>query len=214
MEELVMNPGGWKEINKGATLLLKFYLPWGYFPLYIPNSLHLEYPNFSNMQKSCSFKYDTHPPHASSLFTVSVPRAHSYRQTHNRIHNIIIILLQRLDRLPLTNIRLRHHQLNILLLHPLRVHRRAVILFFLLLRLTIDARTASRGFALAVGGGGVVLRGGLFGGGELLGGGGLGLGVEVFDFGFAEDDPCLWEWLLARFEEGQVRTRSQAWRGG
>jgi len=81
------------------------------------------------------------------------------------------------------------------------------------LRLTIDTRTACRGFALTVGGGGVVLRRGLFGSGELLGGGGLGLGVEVFDFGFPEDDPCLLV-LLARFEEGRAGTSSKTWRGG
>ena len=111
-----------------------------------------------------------------------------HTQRHDRVDDVIVILLQRLDRLLPTHARLRHHEFDILTLQTGIVHLLIVVfVFFRLLGVRFD------GFALAlamvvarvaVGGAGGVS--GLLSG-ELLRGRGLGLRVKVFDLGFAED---------------------------
>lgn len=124
-------------------------------------------------------------------------------QRHNTIHDIIVILLERLDGLFATDARLRHHELDIFTLQTGVVDFLAVVVFVVFGRLVVY------GFAFAFvrgggGVGGVVRGGGIVGavgegvdccaggggflGGELLSGRGLLLRVEVFDLGFAEDD--------------------------
>lgn len=100
------------------------------------------------------------------------------------------MLIQRLNRFLPRHPRLRHHQIDILSLQPRIVDLLTIILVvvgalfpvpgvdgfaFAVVRVVV----AGVGFCV-VGGGAFLLR-------ELLDRGGLGLGVEVFDFGFAED---------------------------
>lgn len=109
-------------------------------------------------------------------------------QRHNRIDNIIAILLQRLNRLLPRHTRLRHHQINILTLQPAIIHLLVIVIVLLhLLGLLVLFLVAVLVVVLAVVVARVVAGGGALLGGELLRGAGLGLRVQVFDFGFAED---------------------------
>ena len=123
-----------------------------------------------------------------SHFHLPTPPLH--RQTHNRIHNIHVMLMQRLNRFLPRHPRLRHHQLDILSLQPRIVDLLAIILIIVGALFPVPG---ANGFPFAVvrvvvaGVGVCDVRGGAFLLGELLDRGGLGLGVEVFDFGFAEN---------------------------
>ena len=118
-------------------------------------------------------------PH-SPFFT---PLSTLYAQRHDTINNIIVVLLQRLDRALPAHARLRHHEFDVLGLEPGVIHLLAVILLLLCSLLVLDR------LALVGAVGGVIVTGVVIGGlrGELLSSRGLGLGVEVLDLGLAED---------------------------
>lgn len=110
-------------------------------------------------------------------------------QRHDGIDDIIVILLQRLDRLLPRNARLRHDQLDILGLEPGIIHLLALILVVVLLAVAgvdrlafaVLVRMVVAGVRVAAAGSGVVGRGQVL---RRLMLRGL---VEVFDLGLAED---------------------------
>lgn len=104
-----------------------------------------------------------------------------HAQCHDRVDNVVVVLLQSLDSLFPRHTRLLHHKLNVLALQTSLIDLLAIILFLLFFFLSFSS---VNGLALAV-----VVAGMLssFSSGELLGGSGLRLGVEVLDLGFAED---------------------------
>ena len=113
-----------------------------------------------------------------------------HTQRHYRVHNIMVVLLQRLDGLLARHASLGHDQLDVLALHARLVDLLVIVLvlFFLLSVTGVD------GLALAVVMAGVVVacvtaaaRLCALGGGELRRGVGLCLGVEVLDLCLAED---------------------------
>lgn len=112
----------------------------------------------------------------------------SYTQGHDRVDNIVIVLLESLDSLVPRHRRLSHNQLNVLGLQTAIVNLLPIILFLLLLLLL----GALDGLALAMVVTGVVVAG-MFvvasgvGGSKLLSSGGLSLGVQVLNFGLTED---------------------------
>lgn len=121
----------------------------------------------------------------STRIQAGSPRSPStlYAQRHNAVDNIIVILLQRLDRLLPADARLRHHELDVLGLETRIIHLLTIVLFLLSRLLVLDRLALVRTLR------GVVVARVVVGAlrGELLSRGGLSLGVEVLDFGFAED---------------------------
>lgn len=103
-------------------------------------------------------------------------------QSHDRVDDVVVILLERLDGLLPRYVGLRHDELNVLVLDALGVHLLTVIL--LLLGGLLGGIATLNGLAgLAV----VVACVVVLGGGQLLGGGGLGGGVQVLDLGLTKD---------------------------
>lgn len=111
--------------------------------------------------------------------------AKSYAESHDRVHDIVVVLPEGLDGLLAGDVGLGHDKVNVLGLEAGLVNLLAVVLLFLLLALGLG------GLALAV----VVLvvmtsvltAGGGLGGGKLLSSGSLGLGVQILDLGLTED---------------------------
>ena len=108
-----------------------------------------------------------------------------YAERHNTVHNVVVVLLERLDCLLPADASLRHDELNVLGLETRVVDFLAIVLFLLsdLLR-----SIALDGFAL-VSISSVIVAGVVIGGlrSELLGRGCLGLRVQVLNLSFAED---------------------------
>lgn len=112
----------------------------------------------------------------------------SYAESHDRVHDIVVVLPEGLDGLLAGDVSLGHDKVNVLGLEAGLINLLAVVLLFFLLGLDFG------GLALAV----VVVMvvvvvvtsvlttGGL-GGGQLLSSGSLGLGVQVLNLGLAED---------------------------
>jgi hypothetical protein len=107
-----------------------------------------------------------------------------YAQRHDTIHNIIVILLERLDGLLPADIRLSHDELNVFGLQASVVDFLSivVIVFYLLLLTTFDSLASSTLSTVIVSS---MVIGRLLG--ELLCSRGLGLGVQILDLSFAED---------------------------
>lgn len=107
-----------------------------------------------------------------------------YAQRHDTVHNIVVVLLERLHRLLSAHARLSHDQLDVLRLQASVIDLLSIVLLFfsLLAGVPLDGLALVALCAVVMAG---VLVGGLCG--ELLGGRGLGLGVEVFDLGLTED---------------------------
>lgn len=103
-------------------------------------------------------------------------------ESHDRVDNVVVVLLERLDSLLPRYVGLRHDELDILVLNALGVHLLAVILL-LLGGLLLGVTTLDSLARLAV----VVARVVVLGGGKLLGSRGLGGGVQVLDLGLTED---------------------------
>lgn len=115
-------------------------------------------------------------------------------QSHDRVDNIIVILLQRLDGLIAADVGLGHDQLNVFILETLGINLFAVVLVVVLLglgRLNSLAGLAVVVTSVVVG----------TGGGKLLGGSLLGRGVDVLNLGLAKDTA-----LLVRFCHGLHRS--------
>lgn len=109
-----------------------------------------------------------------------------YAECHDRVDNIVVVLLECLDGLLPADTSLGHDELDVLGLKTGVVDLLTVILLLLLLGLT-----SLDGLALVT----VVVTGVVTGSlllGESLGGGSLGLGVEVLNLGLTEDavPPC------------------------
>ena len=104
----------------------------------------------------------------------------SYTQCHDGVDNIIVVVFERLDGLLSRHAGLRHDKLNVLGLETRVVDLLAVI-FLLLLLLGLGLLAFTLVLVGVLGGSGALS------GGELLGGGGLGLGVQVLDLGLTED---------------------------
>ena len=104
-----------------------------------------------------------------------------YTQGHDTVHDIIVVLLERLDRLLPAHTSLRHDELDVLAFQTSLIDLLTVIFLLFGGLLVFDSLAlVARAAVLGLG-----LGSGLSG--ELLGGGSLGLGVEIFDFGFAEN---------------------------
>jgi hypothetical protein len=129
-----------------------------------------------------------------------------YRQSHNRVDNIIIILLQSLDSLVSRNIGLRHDEFDILVLDTLSINWLSIILVIVLLVVAgLDGLALAVRVAVGVVVAGVVVSSVVVRllSCEGLSGGCLSLGVEILDLGFTEDaglcqkdGRCVVEWLL------------------
>lgn len=103
-------------------------------------------------------------------------------ESHDRVDNVVVVLLERLDSLLPRYVGLRHDELDVLVLDALGVHLLAVILL-LLGGLLLGVTTLDSLARLAV----VVACVVVLGGGKLLGSRGLGGGVQVLDLGLTED---------------------------
>lgn len=101
---------------------------------------------------------------------------------HDRVDNVVVVLLERLDGLLPRYVGLRHDELDVLVLDALGIHLLAII-FLLLGGLLVGVTTLDSLARLAV----VVARVVVLSGGKLLGGRGLGGGVKVLDLGLTED---------------------------
>lgn len=99
----------------------------------------------------------------------------SNTQSHDGIDDVVVVLLERLDRLFPRHVRLVHHEFDILRLQT-RVVDLLVVIFLLLGFLVLGRFTLARAFVGVVVTR-VVSRRSRLGGGKLLGGDGLGLGV-------------------------------------
>jgi hypothetical protein len=109
-----------------------------------------------------------------------------YAKRHNGVDYIVVVLFQCLDSLLPRNRRLLHDQLNILALESRLVHLLAIVLIFIILLFLASLN----GLALAVSPRAVVMACMLVdftGLNDLVGGIGLSLRVEVFDFGLSKD---------------------------
>lgn len=110
----------------------------------------------------------------------------SYAESHDRVHDVVVVLPERLDGLLAGHVGLGHDQLDVLGLQTTLVHLLAVILLLLLLGLNLGGLALAVVVVVVVVVTGVLALGSL-GGGQLLGSGGLGLGVQVLDLGLTED---------------------------
>ena len=113
----------------------------------------------------------------------------SATQRHDRVDDIIPILLERFDGLLSRHAGLVHDEVDILALQ-IRVVDFIVIIVVVLGFLGLLFALAVVVVVVIMPGvvvAGVVSCAGVLGSGELLGGAGLGLRVEVFDLGFSED---------------------------
>ena len=108
-----------------------------------------------------------------------------YAQRHNAVDDVVIILLESLDRLLPAHTRLCHHELDVLGFEASVIYLLAIILFFLdglRPRVTLNCLTLIAISSVVVAG---VIIGGLSG--KLLCSRCLRLRVEVFDLSFTED---------------------------
>lgn len=112
-----------------------------------------------------------------------------YAQSHNRVDNVIIVLLQCLDSLVSGNACLCHNKLNILVLETFSIDFLSIVLIIILLVVTsLDCLT----LAVRVGGvvvtsvivSGVIM---LILGSELLSSRSLSLRVKVLNLGLTKD---------------------------
>jgi hypothetical protein len=110
-----------------------------------------------------------------------------YAESHDRVHDIVIVLPQSLDGLLAGNASLGHNEINVLGLETSLISRLSIILLLnlglLLLTKVGDGLLVVVIVVVVVTG---VLTGSLSGS-ELLGGGSLGLGVQVLDLSLTED---------------------------
>jgi hypothetical protein len=136
---------------------------------------------------------------AGSLSTAQSPRSHHapfkhrhlhhgslYAQCHDGVDDIVVVLLEGLDGLLPRDAGLLHNELDVLSLEA-RVVDLLVVILLLFLLLLLDGLALALSGVLTVVVAGVVIVGGLLGLGKLLGGRGLGLGVQVLDLGLTED---------------------------
>lgn len=129
----------------------------------------------------------SHLPYAESQLPTLIPL---YAERHNRVDNVVVVLLQRLDGLVARDVGLGADKLNVLVLQTRGVNLSLVLLLSLLVARGLG------GLALAVVvlvvvlmvvAGVVVARVFRVSLRQLLGSRGLGLGVEVLDLGLAKD---------------------------
>lgn len=109
----------------------------------------------------------------------------SYAERHDRVDDIVVILLEGLDSLLPRHVRLGHDQLDVLGLQAGVVDLLAVVLFLLLLGLGLGSLALVVGVGVVVTGVLTVASG--LGGSQLLGSGGLGLGVQVLNLGLTKN---------------------------
>jgi hypothetical protein len=140
-----------------------------------------------------------------------------YAECHDRVHNIIVVLPQRLDGLLAGNAGLSHDQLDVLSLETSLVNRLTIILLLFLLGLGLGGLALAVVVIVVVV---VVVTGvltGSLGGSKLLGGGSLGLGVQVLDLGLTEN--ARWKKSATRFRVGSKLVQKKrhtsrcCWRG-
>ncbi len=111
-------------------------------------------------------------------------------QCHDRIHDIVIVLLERLDGLLARHAGLRHDQIDILGFQTRLVHLFTIILVFVRVLAAPFERLAGPAHfrAMIVTGVSVAVAGrARLGRRKLLSSRGLRGGVEVFDLGFSKD---------------------------
>ena len=110
-----------------------------------------------------------------------------YAQCHDRVDNIVVVLLQSLDSLVARNTGLGHNQLDILVLKTGSINLLLILLFLLLLGLsTLNSLTLTlvRVVVARVVVTSVVVR---LSSGKLLSSGSLSLGVKVLNLSLTED---------------------------
>jgi hypothetical protein len=145
------------------------------------------WPKCSCLALGLLFKYKFHS--YASCISLNLPPPcisnNLYAQSHNRVDNIVVVLLQCLDSLVAGDAGLGHDQLDVLVLKTSSINL-LLIFFLLLLGISLDSLALVLvGVVVAsvvVTGVVVSLRGS-----ELLSGGSLGLGVEVLDLSLTEN---------------------------
>lgn len=112
--------------------------------------------------------------------------AKSYAESHDRVHDIVVVLPEGLDGLLAGDVGLGHDKVDVLGLEAGLVNLLAVVLLFFLLALGLGGLALAEDVVLVVVTS-VLTSGGSLGGGKLLSSGSLGLGVQVLDLGLTED---------------------------
>lgn len=110
-----------------------------------------------------------------------------YAESHDRINDIVVVLLESLDSLLSGDTGLLHDELNVLGLKTRVIDLLVVILFLLVLLLALNSLALALVVMVVVVIVAGVVVGSLLSLGELLGSGSLGLGVQVLNLGLTED---------------------------
>lgn len=172
-----------REIRGGLKLMLKFS-----HPIYISNVATAQASDPDNQIRRHSVKLLTMQlDQTEQSISLSYQLLHPLMailiaERHDTVDDIVIVLLQSLDCLLPADASLGHHKLDVLRLKASVVDLFAIVFFFLhRFLLTLDGLTLVFGCVLVIGTLNLSLCG------ELLSSGCLGLRVEIFDLGFAED---------------------------
>jgi hypothetical protein len=120
------------------------------------------------------------------LFLSHLDRDGLYAQSHDRVDDVVVVLLEGLDGLLPRDTGLLHNKLNVLGLESRVIDLLAVILLLLIFLLLLDGLALVVTVVVVMVVTSVVV-GLSLGLGELLSGGSLSLGVQVLDLGLAED---------------------------
>jgi hypothetical protein len=119
-------------------------------------------------------------------------------KSHDRVDNVVVVLFQSLDGLLPRNARLCHDQFDVLTLKPILVNVLPIIVVLLavvVVMVVIVVVIVIMALSFAV-----VVSGVIVCAGELLSSIGLGLRVEVFDFGLAEDAAQESQWSTGQWQ--------------
>jgi hypothetical protein len=128
-----------------------------------------------------------------------------YAQSHDRVDNVVVVLLEGLDGLLPRDAGLLHDKLNVLGLETRVIDLLAIVLLLVLL-LLLDGLALVVTVVVVVVVTSVVV-GLSLGLGELLSGGSLGLGVQVLDLGLTKDAGAGSVWAARHWIRGSLHVR-------